>query len=293
MPRVSKAWRAVIAMFLLIFNSQTWTVISKASDLQFIVKSVQEAWPYFWGVFRNWGWLGGVALLLWVARDSWKAPANDLGKRQEHDGAEVTAGIEQRRILEEYPKVVAERDALMQEVIKAQLTADTEPTERPSRAILGPQFVGPTATGPVSLSWRPGGNLESPQGLHLNAENLTSETIRDFRLLISDLKWQRSNGDFVEDEDLGQFVELLLHGPKELYSEKPKQYDFVRLVLAERLEFQGHLKNEPMQQKRIHRHGVWRAKFRAKYRGEESQSWTLHFRWERDKAPEGIEWPIA
>jgi hypothetical protein len=79
-----RRWKAIGVALLVFLNGPAWRVLSKASDIDFLVNSIQKARPHtmeFVSVIRDWGWLGGVALLLWVAikeRRSSNTPIEDV-----------------------------------------------------------------------------------------------------------------------------------------------------------------------------------------------------------------------
>jgi hypothetical protein len=68
MAKPSRRTEKIVGIILLALNSKTWAAISKLSDVDFIFGILQKTRPHMTALFhivRDWGWVGGLALLAW------------------------------------------------------------------------------------------------------------------------------------------------------------------------------------------------------------------------------------
>lgn len=125
MGKVRKRFETVIALLLLVTNSEAWAVISKLSDIQFLYNTVMALKPYAIGSLqfvRDWGWVAGIGLLAHIAYESRRINP-EAATRQAPIASESPSQAEVanvRRVLEETIKDREDlRGRLGQEIYQA------------------------------------------------------------------------------------------------------------------------------------------------------------------------------
>jgi hypothetical protein len=142
--------------------------------------------------------------------------------------------------------------------------------------------------GRIHLKWHP-----TDYGLDVDATNMTERTIREFRLVLTDLRFHIGGASFVEVQELyanGPFLEMELVGSSTLFPAHPERFRFLDGSASEALLLRGETKDSPVDARVIRKEGIWLAIFRLEIADRQCPG-ELMFQWTPGKLPEPYQFP--